>query len=74
MDCLSKLAQFLVHFDFRLTDGFLRAVDCVREQRARVIDAVNIDTILEFDAFGCQKTAEVSEEFAFLDRFHITMA
>ena len=73
MDSLPQLIEFLVHLDFGLADGFLRAIDGVSEQATRLVDALNIGSILQFNALGGQEAAEVSEQFAFLDGFHISV-
>lgn len=73
MDRLPKLFQFLIHFNLGSANGLLRSIDRIRQQTARFIDAADINAVLKFNALRRQEPAEVSEQFAFFDRFHITM-
>jgi len=73
MDGLPELIQLFVHFDSRMSHGFLGAIDGVCEQVAALADALGVSSILEFDPFELKKITQGFEQFVFLYGFHGSM-
>jgi hypothetical protein len=68
---LTHAIQISVHPGLSFFQARLGEVDGIAQERASLVNALRIATILELDSLGLQKLAKMVIEFVRFDFFHI---
>lgn len=71
MDHLADSVNVAVETLLGAFQTHLAEVDRISQKAAGLLDPLSVTAVLQFNAFGAQKVAEVFVEFFLIDRLHI---
>ena len=70
MDDLPQFIHVFIDLSPRPLETLLTQVNCIRQERAALLNTDRVAALCELDSLGFQKSAQVPIKFCFVDPFH----